>query len=829
VRDRGREHVAPDPARGTALISAYDARVEVLADPLSPTLVWGLFQRGLGLVFLISFTSLAHEVVSTAGRAAVIPIAPRLAKFKEDFPGWRRFLYFPTLLWLSSSHAMLRALTLVGLAAAILVVYGGPLSWWALLTCYVCYLSLDVAMVLVFPWDCLLFECAILGLLLPATHALPNLHAVAAPAPALAWAYRLLIFRLMFGFGKQKFLGSRGKDLAYLKGFLTSQTLPSPIGWYAQKLPTVLLKGAVLFMLFVEIIAPFFAFVPGPLSIVFAASTAFLMIGIQLTGTFGYFSLVTIVACLPLLDNVTPTKLAPASLFAANQPVLLNAFVLLHTLCAGVALVFNSWIAQSWHSWSFWYQFPRWSQPVFGFFRLMHPFRWLHPYGVFPPNTPPAAKITPLVEVTWDKSQWHELEYHFSPSNPKSPPRFIAPHHPRTDQALIYEAFGLGPISLLSSVVGPFDPYHFASRGFAPTFCQSVLRGEAGHWLKGAVLEQHDSPPVSVRITTVMLEPVSLREHRATGDWWKRTYVGPHTPPQQLDPQFRDDAMSEPELWHFDAIFWRRRSRLRALMQRALAGNEDPMRLALVDAGTLSSEDVERFWNEFVPLVQGEVRENFDTLPDVVANVNSRFDRKQRRALYRLLGRFSLLVVARLEPLYLYRGNKPLIPAKTYFHLWMLVHHIIGCGRDAYLEAFAHPESVARHLASLTNQTGLYALSVFRLEEMTFEAQKLRLLQAYIYPHDSETKRLMDARLRDEALDVPSAFERFVFRIARQISGFVSVLPDIRDSFKGPRFDRGYPELYPTFEELDSGEVIVKTRATHSATPTLNSESRAAE
>jgi hypothetical protein len=381
----------------------------------------------------------------------------------------------------------------------------------------------------------------------------------------------------------------------------------------------------------------------------------------------------------------------------------------------------------------------------------------------------------------------------------------------------------------MSSVLGPYDPYFFGSRAFAPSFCQAVLKGEAYPFVKGAVLEQHREPPVSVRITTVMLDPVSLREHRATGDWWKRTYVGPHTPPQELDPRFHEDAIAEPELWHFDAIFWRRRSLLRALMKRALTTNEDPMQLVLADARDLSSEDVERFWNEFVPLIQGNVRETFDTLPDVVATLNERFDRKQRRALQRLLGRFSLLVIARLEPLYLHRGNKPLIAAKTYFHLWMLVQHIIGCGREAYLEAFAQPESVTKHLASLTNHTGLYALSVFRLEEMTFDAQKLRLIDAYTFPHDPEAKRAVDALLRDETLANANRFERLVYGVARKVSGFFHVVPDIRDGFKGPRFDQGYPELYPKFEELDSGEVVLRNDGMPvQSAPAPASDSRAA-
>ena len=68
---------------------------------LSPELVWGLFTRGLGVVFLISFASLAGQIVRCAGPQGGVPIGPRLAKIAEDFPTWRRFFYFPTLLWLN--------------------------------------------------------------------------------------------------------------------------------------------------------------------------------------------------------------------------------------------------------------------------------------------------------------------------------------------------------------------------------------------------------------------------------------------------------------------------------------------------------------------------------------------------------------------------------------------------------------------------------------------------------------------------------------------------------------------------------------------------------
>jgi hypothetical protein len=771
------------------------------------TLVWGLFTRGLGLVFLISFTSLSFQIVRAAGSEGGIPIEVRLNKIKQDFPTWRRFYYFPTLLWISSGNGMLRLLVWGGLGASALVIYGGPLSVLGLVVCYVCYLSLDMAIGLIFPWDSALFEATVLALFLPPTHALPDLTSVVAPAPALTWAFRLLLFRVMFGFGKQKFMGSTNKDLAYLKGFLIAQPLPSPLGWYAQKLPTGMLKLLVLYMFFVEVPAPFFAFIPGWLSIVFAASTAFLMVGIQAFGSFGYFSILTIAACLPLLDQVTPTQLQLGSMFSPGAPVLINAFVLLHTIGACMTFPFNSWVAQSWHLWSAWYRLPRVMQLPFDFVRLLHPFRWLHPYGVFPPNTSPGVKISLLVEVTWDNQSWHEVDFHYSPSNAKSPPKFVAPHHPRGDQAVIYETFGLNPTSLISSMLGPWDPYSYGSQPAANTLVQRIVEGHGLAFLKGTVLKQQPTPPVAARISTVMLEPATLKEHFATGNWWRRSYIGPHAPPRGSDPRFWQDFLPEPEMWHFDAIFWRRRSKLAALMARSLQGQEDPMALALADAKDLGTADVERFWNEFIPMIDPVKRETFDSLPEVVALVRERFDRGQQRAFQRLLGRFSLLLIARLEPLYLGRGLKPLIPAQTYFHLWMLVQVIIGNGRDAYLRAMADPASVSEGLAALTPQNGLYLLSIFRFESMVFEAQKLRLITAFSYPHDEEAKRALAY-----GTATMTGFQQTVARLAGAFSGFFTVMPYVRDNFKGPRFDQGFPELYPSFELLDSGEVAVRER-----------------
>ena len=128
--------------------------------------VWGLFTRGVGLVYLIAFISLLPQVVANAGVRGVFPIGLRLTRIRADFSAPRRYLYFPTLLWLRHTDGTLRAVAIVGVLSAVAVVVGGPHSPWALALCFLCLHTLDFAMRLYFPWDCMLLEVGFFAVLL---------------------------------------------------------------------------------------------------------------------------------------------------------------------------------------------------------------------------------------------------------------------------------------------------------------------------------------------------------------------------------------------------------------------------------------------------------------------------------------------------------------------------------------------------------------------------------------------------------------------------------------------------------------------------------------
>ncbi|HMB78564.1 MAG TPA: lipase maturation factor family protein, partial [Vicinamibacterales bacterium] len=229
---------------------------------MTAEIVWGVFTRLLALVYVVAFVSLRYEILAWAGVRGVNPLAQKLARMREGLGTWRAVTRHPSLFWISASDAMLRALPLAGAAAAILAACG-ILSPAMLAIAWVLYLSLDPAFGLSYPWESLLLEAGFLAIFLPPLAPLPAWTMTSAPQPILMLAMHWLLFRLMFGFGKTKFTRQALGDPLYLRSFLISQPMPSPLGWRAIRLPRPLLAGSLALLFVTEIILPFFVFVPG--------------------------------------------------------------------------------------------------------------------------------------------------------------------------------------------------------------------------------------------------------------------------------------------------------------------------------------------------------------------------------------------------------------------------------------------------------------------------------------------------------------------------------------------------------------------------------------
>lgn len=199
----------------------------------SELLVYGLFIRLLGLVYCISFSSLFVQILSIAGSEGLTPARQVSAQLSVDFPSaLHRLWYFPSVFQLlPPTDGALRGVCAAGIASGLAMVYGGAFGAAGSLLAWVAMLSLADAADLNYPWDCLLLEAGFLALLLPSGGVLPDLGAATAPSPAVSWALRWLLFRVLFGFGKLKFFGTSAKDSCYIKSFLIGMPIPTRSAW----------------------------------------------------------------------------------------------------------------------------------------------------------------------------------------------------------------------------------------------------------------------------------------------------------------------------------------------------------------------------------------------------------------------------------------------------------------------------------------------------------------------------------------------------------------------------------------------------------------------
>jgi hypothetical protein len=484
---------------------------------------------------------------------------------------------------------------------------------------------------------------------------------------------------------------------------------------------------------------------------------------------------------------------------------LLRALVLIHTFGALLAFPLNSYCSQQWLFWTWTMQLrPQFLAWPWKFYRALQPLRWLHAYGVFPPRSAAPVKCVVVFQVSWDGETWHECDFKYCPSNPTSAPRFAAPHHPRGDQAMIYETFGVGDGSIaVHGIIGTSNVHAYNEYPLVMGIAQRALEGSPGivHFLRYP--ERPDgAPPRWIRAQTYMLEPTSISEVRRTGQWWKRTYIGPHLPATAALSDYSKAAFPEPELWHWENVAWVKRSRFKAVLDHAAAG-EPFEAVVLRDARGLSDSDVDRFWGELVQPLAGFDRDDWSSFADLMRQLRERYSTESLRRFARVHGRLSYMLLARLEPFFEASWFRPRIAVRNYFELGMLTSEIIVRGKAAYARAYAEPLAVSAIVPELTVARGLFMTAIFRYEAMVFEAQKLRLLRAIMEP---EGRRSTPGEQKmDEVLGA----------IGQRLFAIAIVTPFLIEQFKGPAYERGYPERYPQFRVLPSAAVVRVDAATN--------------
>jgi hypothetical protein len=475
-------------------------------------LVRGFFLRTLGLVVACAFASLWVQVDGLIGSRGISPAKDLLA-FASSRIGPAAYWQIPTLLWLDGSDATLHFMCALGflLGLVLAIVPRQPAFVLALL--WMLYLSLTSVgdVFLGYQWDALLLEICFFSV---------GLAVSARPPWRIALFFlRWLLFRLLFLSGMVKLLSGdeSWRDLSALTYHYWTQPIPTWTSAYVNDLPRFVHSMTCALTLTIELLAPFGVFGPRRVRLISCAAIGLLQLAIALTGNYGFFNLLTLVLCIPLLDDralraLLPAVLhgwlpAPASLRMARRPRIarLATFFL-------AALLFAVTSGEALERLGAGFLVPSLAEDVL---EELAPLRTFNSYGLFAVMTKERPEI--LIEGSADGLLWLPYEFRWKAGEVDRRPRFTTPHMPRLDWQMWFAALGT-----------------CEHETWLHAFLFRLLQGDPIVTELLATNPFPEAPPRYLR-STLWQYHFSPPADRHRGVWWTREKVGLYCPTLSLE------------------------------------------------------------------------------------------------------------------------------------------------------------------------------------------------------------------------------------------------------------------------------------------------------
>jgi hypothetical protein len=463
------------------------------------TLVGWIFLRCLALIYLAAFASLSVQIEGLVGSQGILPIQAKLAETAQPY-GSDKYWLAPTLFWLDASDPALKLACYAGIVSSLLLLLNVLLRP-ALMLCYLLYLSLTVAGqdFLSFQWDVFLLEAGFLGIFL------------SWGSGFVVFLYRWLIARFMFMGGVVKLASGdpAWAGMTALNYHYLTQPLPTPLAYYAYFLPEWFHKLCVAGVFFIELIVPFFVFMPRPFRLFAAGSFILLQTAIILTGNYNFFNLLTILLCLWLLDDKYFSGRLPPRLIAAIQAKPPSPGRAAHLLAgAWTAFVLVVCAATAWM-----HNFPeRTPQPLRAAVIVASSFGMINQYGPFGVMTTERREI--IVEGSNDGKAWQAYEFDYKPGDLFRGLRWNIPHQPRLDWQMWFAALE--------------KPRHDA---WFPAFVARLQEGSPPVLDLLRTTPFPDRPPRFVRAMLYRYDYVAPEIRAETGQVWRREPIGQYWPP----------------------------------------------------------------------------------------------------------------------------------------------------------------------------------------------------------------------------------------------------------------------------------------------------------
>ena len=480
---------------------AYGATKYLWGVPLEPETFsyasW-MFLRLLGFIYLIAFVSFGVQANGLIGSHGVLPAAEFLKDVREYF-GLAAVWKIPTLLWLSTSDAMIHTIWLAGVVSSALLLAGA--KWrFVRVALFLLYLSLVTAgqEFMNYQWDALLLEAGFLAIFLGSSTLIVRL-------------FRWLLFRLMFLSGAVKLLSHdpTWHNFTALPVHYETQPIPTPMAWSFYQFPPIFQRLSVGFVFFVELLIPFLILAPRRLRVSAAFAITLLQALIAFTGNYAFFNLLAVTLCLFLLDDTFFRRRLPARIL---NRVPQNVFEsskhrLVRRLCVvlyAVILFASGFEMVSTFSGIHW-------APTDKVITALAPFDIVNTYGLFAVMTTTRAEI--ILEGSNDGTTWLPYEFKYKPGDPVRCPPWVAPHQPRLDWQMWFAALG---------------DYH--NNPWILHLMARILQGspQALQLLRSNPFP--NAAPRYLRATLYQYHFSTPNERKSSGRWWSRELKGEYVP-----------------------------------------------------------------------------------------------------------------------------------------------------------------------------------------------------------------------------------------------------------------------------------------------------------
>jgi hypothetical protein len=512
-----------------------------------------IFLRALALIYFSAFYSLLFQIKGLIGPEGILPAHDYLADIAQQL-GLERYWYAPSLYWISSSSAMMMALTWIGLTASV-IAFLNVRPRLSFFVCFVCFLSFVGAsgMFSSYQSDGMLLEAGFLALFFAPRGLWPGWGAHDPPSRMSWFLLQWEWFRIYFESGMVKLASGdvEWRNFTAMDEYYQNGPLPTWIGWYVEHLPHWFHAATVGGTLALELGIVFLMYFPRRVRLILFFIVTPWEIGVILTANYAFLNYLVLSLGFLLLDDkfllrFIPARLRPRqperievstpersdeqslSILGVGEASMATADIAAsdsapkrHTLlehiqsslrAAGlvVATLVLTWIAYDTIVEMIGIPVSDVPLPVKPLV-VLEPFRIANQYGLFAVMTRGRYEIE--FQGSDDGTNWIAYPFRNKPQALNEAPGIYAPYQPRFDWNLWFASLGgwreneIVPLTEERLLVGDGDvPALFRSNPFTQT------------------------PPRYVRAVIWQYWFTTGEEKRRTGDWWRREYLGLYAP-----------------------------------------------------------------------------------------------------------------------------------------------------------------------------------------------------------------------------------------------------------------------------------------------------------